>query len=80
MFTLKIKQTYVQEIRLVCNIARTGGTFLSLPIQAAWLDRLPSRRRYTLISANQCTFLIAAQILLKNIGTPLCRKISKNLK
>jgi hypothetical protein len=45
------------EIWPVCNIARSGGMFLSLPIQDGWwLDRLPSRRHFKLIAATQCTF------------------------
>jgi len=46
------------EIRPVCNIARTAGTFLSLRILGGWwLDRLPARRHFKLIAAIQCTFL-----------------------
>jgi hypothetical protein len=52
--TLFFKQS---EIRPVCNIACSAGTFLSLPILGGWwLDLLPARRHFKLIAAIQCTF------------------------
>jgi hypothetical protein len=45
------------EIWPFCNIARTAGLFLSLPILGGWwLDGLPARRHFKLIAAIQCTF------------------------